>query len=162
MPLNGSLEASSIYISLNARSQPETYVGPPLTQLLRLFLSNSVADSPQHWGLLLTDLHTNPVLHHASNRIGPWTYEQKTADPEQSVTLIVLLLVDKVKNHSRAREVIKGIPADGNPSQRTGESFSCRIWAKDVLVSLHECGEIVLPKNIGRIKMIIFFMHSKY
>lgn len=130
MPLNGSLEASSIYISLNARSQPETY----------------------HWGLLLTDLHTNPVLHHASNRIGPWTYEQKTADPEQSVTLIVLLLVDKVKNHSRAREVIKGIPADGNPSQRTGESFSCRIWAKDVLVSLHECGEIVLPKNIDELE----------
>ncbi|QPH04153.1 hypothetical protein C2857_000927 [Epichloe festucae Fl1] len=140
MPLNGSLEASSIYISLNTRPERGTY----------------------HWGLILTDLHTNPVLHHASNRTGPWTYEEKIAKPDQSLTLIVLRLVGKVKSHSRTREVIKDIPADGSPSQRTGESFSCRIWVKDVLMSLHECEEIVLPETIDKLEILAVKNGLKY
>ncbi|KAG6150205.1 hypothetical protein E4U37_006352 [Claviceps purpurea] len=40
---------------------------------------------------------------------------------------------------------MKDVPADGSPSKRTGESFTCRIWVKDVLVALNDCGEIILP-----------------
>ncbi|KAG6208376.1 hypothetical protein E4U35_000135 [Claviceps purpurea] len=43
---------------------------------------------------------------------------------------------------------MKDVQADGSPSKRTGESFTCRIWVKDVLVALHDCGEIVLPAII--------------
>ncbi|KAG6072095.1 hypothetical protein E4U33_003376 [Claviceps sp. LM78 group G4] len=152
MPLNGSLEASSIYLTLNARRRPKTYVGSPLTQLVRSFLSNSVANLPKHWGLILTDPVMNAAFHHVNNLYGPWKYEKKVAKPDQSKTLIVLVLVGKAKNHSQIMEVIRGTPADGSPSKRTGESFTCRIWVKDVLVSLHERGEIVLPGTIDELE----------
>ncbi|KAG6071324.1 hypothetical protein E4U30_000167 [Claviceps sp. LM220 group G6] len=140
MPLNGSLEASSIYLNLNTRPQAGTY----------------------HWGLTITDAHMNAALHHASNRNGPWMYEERIAKPEQSMSLIVLLLIGKVKNHARMMEVIKGMPADGSPSQRTGEPFSCITWAKDVLVSLHESGEIVLPGTIDELEITAVKNATKY
>ncbi|KAG6181951.1 hypothetical protein E4U10_007122, partial [Claviceps purpurea] len=55
-----------------------------------------------------------------------------------------------IKSQSRTLGVMKDVQADGSPSKRTGESFTCRIWVKDVLVALHDCGEIVLPAIIGR------------
>ncbi|KAG6177889.1 hypothetical protein E4U10_008375 [Claviceps purpurea] len=140
MPLNGNLEASSIYVSLNARRRAETY----------------------HWGLILTDPGMNAAFHHANNLYGPWKYEEKVAKPDQSTSLIVLVLVGKTKNHSRILEVIRGIPADGNPSMRTGESFTCRIWVKDVLVSLHERGEIVLPGTIDELENVALKQGLKY
>ncbi|KAG6113869.1 hypothetical protein E4U31_007639 [Claviceps sp. LM219 group G6] len=140
MPLNGSLEASSIYLTLNARRRPETYVGSPLTQFI------------SHWGLILTDPHMEAAFHHVNNLYGPWKYEEKVAKPDQSKTLAVLVLVGKIKNHSRIMGVIRDTPADGSPSIRTGESFTCRIWVKDVLVSLHERGEIVLPGTIDELE----------
>lgn len=66
------------------------------------------------------------------------------------MSLIVLIRVDEVKSHSRAAGVIRSIPADGNLSQRTGEAFTCRVWAKDVLVALYENEEIGLNTDIGR------------
>lgn len=104
----------------------------------------------KHWGLILTDSYKKPTLHHASNRNGPWIYEERNAKPDQSMSLIVLIRVGKIKTHSRMRDVIKGIAADGNPSQRTGEAFTCRIWVKDVLMALHDYGEIVLPMDISK------------
>ncbi|KAG5912646.1 hypothetical protein E4U61_000274, partial [Claviceps capensis] len=92
MPLNGSREASCIYITLNTRRRAGTYVGLPLTQLLRLFLPNPVADLPKHWGLILTDPHMKAAFHHANNLLGFWEYEEKVAQPDQSKTLIVLVL----------------------------------------------------------------------
>ncbi|KAG6185217.1 hypothetical protein E4U46_005564 [Claviceps purpurea] len=155
MPLNGNLEASSIYVSLNARRRAETYVGSPSTQLQApAFIS--------HWGLILTDPGMNAAFHHANNLYGPWKYEEKVAKPDQSTSLIVLVLVGKTKNHSRILEVIRGIPADGSPSMRTGESFTCRIWVKDVLVSLHERGEIVLPGTIDELENVALKQGLKY
>ncbi|KAI1174921.1 hypothetical protein F4777DRAFT_552425 [Nemania sp. FL0916] len=133
MPLNGRLNSKSIYISLDARPSPGEY----------------------HWGLILTGSDGKPALHHASNRIGPWVYEEKEAQPEQSLSLIALLLVAEVNSHSRAKEVIRSIPADGSPSQRTGEAITCRIWVKDVLVALCEQGVIALPAGIGKSMMIL-------
>ncbi|KAI0483492.1 hypothetical protein F4859DRAFT_400514 [Xylaria cf. heliscus] len=120
MPLNGSLKSKSIYISLDTRPSPGEH----------------------HWGLILTDSNDKLVLHHATNRAGPWVYEESQAEPAQSMSLIAMLRVAKVKSHSRAKEVIQSIAADGNPSQRTGEAFTCRIWVKDVLMALSEQGVI--------------------
>ncbi|KAG6087468.1 hypothetical protein E4U15_007826 [Claviceps sp. LM218 group G6] len=140
MPLNGSIEASSIYVTLNIRKRAGTY----------------------HWGLILTDPEMNAAFHHANNLHGLWKYEEKVAKPDQSTTLIVLVLVGKTKNHTRIMEVIRGIPADGSPSIRTGESFTCRIWVKDVLVSLHESGEIVLQKDVDELEEMVMKKGLQY
>lgn len=146
MPLNGNLEAESIYISLNTRPNLGEYVRnhEPCAAC------SSVTDHAKHWGLILVDSHGVPVLHHASNRIGPWAVEERKADPDRSISLIAVILVDRVKRHSRTTDIIRSIPADGSPSQRTGESFTCRTWVKDVLVALHEYEEIMLPTDIGK------------
>ncbi|RMD39296.1 hypothetical protein DV735_g5831, partial [Chaetothyriales sp. CBS 134920] len=120
MPLNGSLEPNTIYISLNARSNVGEY----------------------------------PVLHHANNPDGPWAYEARAAKPEKSMSLVALIKVAKVKNHSHTVEVMRAVPADGSPSLRTGEAFRCRVWLKDALVSLHEQGEIVLPVDVDELEKI--------
>ncbi|KND87684.1 hypothetical protein TOPH_07652 [Tolypocladium ophioglossoides CBS 100239] len=130
MPLNGDLQRKSLYISLNSRAHLGDY----------------------HWGLIITDADNKSVLHHASNRNGPWIYEVRKASPAESMTLIILMRVDEVRSHGRAMDVIKSIPADGSPSQRTGEAFDCKTWVKDVLVALHEAGEIKLPTVIDALE----------
>ncbi|KAG5955202.1 hypothetical protein E4U56_007448 [Claviceps arundinis] len=72
----------------------------------------------------------------------------------RTAQLIGLLLVGKAKSHSRTKDEMKGIPADGSPSKRTGESS--RIRAKGVLISLNECGEIVLPDRIKMMRLAIY------
>ncbi len=71
----------------------------------------------------------------------------------------MLLLVGSVNARSRVTDVIKSIPADGNPSRRTGEVFTCRIWVKDVLVALDESGEIKLPVDVGKSTMALLSKH---
>ncbi|KAK7963895.1 hypothetical protein PG988_010869 [Apiospora saccharicola] len=111
--------------------------------------SSTVVYGCMHWGLILTAPNQTPVLHHASNRAGPWSYEVRAGKPEKSMTLIVLVRVDALKSHSGATDVIKTIAADGSPSRRTGEAFTCRIWIKDVLMALHAAGQSALPVDIA-------------
>ncbi|KAM0322063.1 hypothetical protein ACHAPQ_009184 [Fusarium lateritium] len=106
----------------------------------------------QHWGLILTDDSATPVLHDASNRAGPWAYRERHGDPAQSLTLIALIRVGPVSNHPLAIQIIQSLPANGSPSRRTGEAFTCRIWVKDVLVALHENAAITLPADIDVIE----------
>jgi len=65
------------------------------------------------------------------------------------MSLIALLRVSSVKSIESAKDVIQGVPADGLPSQRNGEAFTCRTWAKDVVVALDEHDVISLPTDIG-------------
>lgn len=65
------------------------------------------------------------------------------------LALIVLVRVGQCQSYSQSEAILKTIPADGNPSLRTGEAFTCRIWVKDVLMALHENGDIEIPVNIG-------------
>ncbi|KAK8063764.1 hypothetical protein PG996_008416, partial [Apiospora saccharicola] len=63
--------------------------------------SSTVVYGCMHWGLILTAPNQTPVLHHASNRAGPWSYEVRAGKPEKSMTLIVLmgaLLEEQVKH----------------------------------------------------------------
>lgn len=45
--------------------------------------------------------------------------------------------------------VLQGVPGNREPSKRTGEAFTCRIWAKDALMVLQVEGIITLPCDIS-------------
>jgi hypothetical protein len=62
--------------------------------------------------------------------------------------MILIAKVASVTSETRATQVVQSVPADGEPSQRTGETFTCRIWVKDALVKLHNSGAIFLPSDI--------------
>ncbi|EPE09068.1 hypothetical protein F503_06844 [Ophiostoma piceae UAMH 11346] len=130
MVLNGSLEIKTLYITLDSRPEAGTY----------------------HWGLIITDANDEPVLHHASNTNGPWSYQRRLDNPDESMTLVAIVRIAKVKSVSEAEQVIQSISASGYPSQRTSEAFTCRIWVKDVLVALEENGVIVLPNDIDNVE----------
>ncbi|KAH7240721.1 uncharacterized protein BKA55DRAFT_575654 [Fusarium redolens] len=130
MSLNGNLESSSIYIAMNSRPSPRQY----------------------HWGLIITDHSGRPVLHHASNLEGPWKYEEKQGNSAIDLAMIVIAKVASVTSETRATQVVQSVPADGEPSQRTGETFTCRIWVKDALVKLHDSAAIFLPNDIYTIE----------
>jgi len=62
--------------------------------------------------------------------------------------------------------VFQGIPGNGEPSKRTGEAFTCRIWAKDTLMALQAEGIIILSYDIGasnspRLLLVIHTDYSK-
>ncbi|KAI8963631.1 hypothetical protein F5Y11DRAFT_346277 [Daldinia sp. FL1419] len=128
MPLNGKLEANTLYMSLNSRSEKNSY----------------------HYGILVTDTNTKATLYHASTNLGgDWRIESKVGRPDVSVTLIVLVKVDSLHKDGFST-IAKSVPADGSPSKRTGEAFRCLTWVKDVLVSLDTNGIIKLPHDIDR------------
>lgn len=108
----------------------------------------SATNGQQHWGLILVD-DDRPILHHANNHEGSWSYEKRSAHPESSLTLICLVKISDVASQRQAKSVIASVPADGEPSARTTEAFTCRIWVKDVLVALHNGGIIQLTLDIG-------------
>ncbi|KAK4132084.1 hypothetical protein BT67DRAFT_457676 [Trichocladium antarcticum] len=79
---------------------------------------------------------------------GPWQLETRiTKDPGKSITLIVLVKVGTVIKNGIA-SVIQQVPADGNPSTRNGEAFSCLTWAKDALAHLMAKGNVVLKADV--------------
>lgn len=43
----------------------------------------------------------------------------------------------------------RDVPADGNPSRRTGQTFTCRVWIGDVVAELGRKGVLDLKKSIG-------------
>jgi hypothetical protein len=45
--------------------------------------------------------------------------------------------------------VARDVPADGNPSRRTGQTFTCRVWIGDVIAELGRAGVLELKKSIG-------------
>lgn len=104
----------------------------------------------KHWGIVITDTNNAATLYHASNLNGPWQFKSKaTQDPGKSMTLIVLVKVGSVVKNGIA-PVIQQVPADGKPSKRNGEAFSCRTWAKDALAHLVARGNIVLKADVGK------------
>ncbi|KAL2127644.1 hypothetical protein VTI74DRAFT_10375 [Chaetomium olivicolor] len=129
MPLRGEkIIPESVYIALDARSEPGTY----------------------HYGLLITGLEGGGTLHHAVNRSGSWIYETRPAYPRLPISLVAMIRIGDLSNddNEHIMEVIRSVPADGKPSQRTGEVFNCTTWLKDVLVALEEAGVVRLPMRI--------------
>ncbi|KAI6754715.1 hypothetical protein HG530_012467 [Fusarium avenaceum] len=140
MPLLGTIEPLSIYVTLDTRAKEGDY----------------------HWGLILTDAAAIPVLHDASNRDGPWTYRERYGDSAYSMTLIALIRVGDVSSHALATQLIQSSPANGSPSSRTGEKFNCRIWVKDTFVALHENTVTTLPADIDTIEKQVVSIGLKY
>ncbi|KAK4041698.1 hypothetical protein C8A01DRAFT_34301 [Parachaetomium inaequale] len=125
MPLRGEIIAPSV--SLDARSVQGTY----------------------HWGLIIMDSAEKGSFHHATNPSGGWKYEKRNASPAQSITLITVVRVSGLNGSVQAAtDVIQSVPADGSPSQRTGEAFRCLSWLKDAIVALDAAGIIQLPMDI--------------
>ncbi|KAH6951956.1 hypothetical protein DER45DRAFT_636221 [Fusarium avenaceum] len=140
MPLLGTIEPLSIYVTLDTRAKEGDY----------------------HWGLILTDAAAIPVLHDASNRDGPWTYRERCGYSAYFLTLIALIRVGDVSSHALATELIQSSPANGSPSFRTGEKFNCRIWVKDTLVALHDNAVTTLIADIDTIEKQAVSMGLKY
>jgi hypothetical protein len=65
------------------------------------------------------------------------------------MSLVLVQKIGPVSSHSDLDRVLRSVPADGQASQRTGESFTCRIWLKDALVALHNERVVTLRADIG-------------
>lgn len=91
-------------------------------------------------------------FHHATNPSGGWKYEMRGARLEQSITLVTVVRVGELAggDNAAALQIIRGVPADGTPSQRTEATSSCNTWLKDVLVALDEARVVQLPMPIGK------------
>lgn len=64
--------------------------------------------------------------------------------------LIAMIKVSDIRSLDLVEHAINSVPANGSPSGRNGEAFTCRTWVKDALVALHDSGAIVLPTDIGK------------
>ncbi|KAH7233085.1 hypothetical protein BKA59DRAFT_460543 [Fusarium tricinctum] len=85
MQFLGTIEPLSIYITLDTRAKAGEY----------------------HWGLILTDAAAIPVLHDASNRVGPWTYRERRGNPAHPLTLIALIRIGDVHSpHAKHASII--------------------------------------------------------
>ncbi|KAN0119225.1 hypothetical protein V8E51_001433 [Hyaloscypha variabilis] len=128
-------EPSAIYVTANSRGQPGTF----------------------HWGIFVSFSGDSGRLYHAINHtsvagvVGPWRFEYREINNFlTSRSLVALYRIGKVGEGSlqAVQDTIMTVPADGEPSRRTGQTFTCRIWTGDVLVALHNASLIVLTKSI--------------
>lgn len=124
MPLRGgNIIPHSIHISLNARSIPGTSVSQ-VSFDCDLITGAGLTHNEyyQHWGQLVMDSEEHGSFHHATNHSGGWKYEMSAARPEQSITLVTVVRVGDLAGGDNAAglQVIRGVPADGTPAQRTG------------------------------------------
>jgi hypothetical protein len=152
MALNGSTLPDSIYVALDARPNKDEYVSPRPSQPDLPIQLLTVQSNPQHWAIVTTTTHNAPTLSHASNLTGPWQFLTRPIrrSSDFSMALIVLVKVGTiVKNDRDVATVIQQVLADGEPSKRTGEAFTCRVWVKDALAHLAASGSAVLEGDVG-------------
>ncbi|KAK3898425.1 hypothetical protein C8A05DRAFT_37986 [Staphylotrichum tortipilum] len=132
--LNGNTLPDSVYVALDARPKKDEY----------------------HWAIVVTNTHNAPDLYHASNLTGPWQFLTRAIrrSSDFSMALIVLVKVGTVvvENKPDISSAIQQVPADDEPSRRTGEAFSCRIWAKDALAHLAASGSAVLEGDVDALE----------
>ncbi|KAI0003980.1 hypothetical protein F4779DRAFT_621582 [Xylariaceae sp. FL0662B] len=65
------------------------------------------------------------------------------------MSLIVLVKVSLLHNQGFPA-VAESVPADGNPSKRTGQEFDCLTWVEDTLVAADAAGIIRLPVDVDK------------
>jgi hypothetical protein len=53
------------------------------------------------------------------------------------------------------RRILDGVPASGNPSPNTGETFTCRVWVKDAMYALNQARMVRLPKSVKDVEQDI-------
>jgi hypothetical protein len=103
-----------------------------------------------HWGLLITSIATSGRYFHATNKSGGWILEVKlSSDPMSLMSLVLVQKLGEASSPDQMYKALQGVPADGSPSLRTGEPFTCRISLKDAVMALHKNGLLDLIADIG-------------
>ncbi|CAG8958081.1 hypothetical protein HYFRA_00000425 [Hymenoscyphus fraxineus] len=135
---------------------------------LYIALSARNIEGSYHWGLIQPTSRpsTSCMYHHAtisSATNGKWL-AQTIAQP-LPMTERALILIWRVgpisATQERFEEIMAGIPADGEPSSRTGKDFNCRTWMFDVLAQLEVQGGLKLGVEMDDIeKKAIEHAHS--
>jgi hypothetical protein len=72
-----------------------------------------------------------------------------------SSTLVLAYKIGQVSSQSQIDQVLRDVPADGSPSLRTGEAFTCRIWAKDAVMALYNNRLLDLSADIGEFRHLV-------
>ncbi|KAK6610715.1 hypothetical protein H4I96_02313 [Botrytis cinerea] len=126
--MSSSFENGALYIILNTRGQPGTF----------------------HWGIFLPLLGVRGWYYHATNKSGGWTLEvELTNDIQTSRPIVLASKLGFVSSEAALDQALRAITDFGPISKRTGETFSCRTWMKDSIVTLHDKGIVTLPTDIG-------------
>ncbi|CAG8983481.1 hypothetical protein HYALB_00000650 [Hymenoscyphus albidus] len=159
------LSPGNLYIALSARNIEGSYVSFPFEQTSSLPKNTKTY---KHWGLIQPTSRpsTSGIYHHAtisSATNGKWL-AQTIAQP-LPMTERALILIWRVgpisATQERFEEIMASIPADGEPSARTGKDFNCRTWMFDVLAKLEVEGGLKLGVEIDEIeKKAIEHAHS--
>ncbi|KAM0144092.1 hypothetical protein ACHAO1_000371 [Botrytis cinerea] len=128
--MSSSFENGALYIILNTRGQPGTF----------------------HWGIFLPLLGVRGWYYHATNKSGGWTLEvELTNDIQTSRPIVLASKLGFVSSEAALDQALRAITDFGPISKRTGETFSCRTWMKDSIVTLHDKGIVTLPTDIDTI-----------
>lgn len=75
-----------------------------------------------------------------------------------SMSLVLVYKLGQASSQSQIEQVIRDLPADGSPSLRTGEGFTCRIWAKDAVMALYNNNLITLTEDIGEFRHLFLLL----
>lgn len=99
---------------------------------------------------------TEGRYYHATNSSGGWQLEVRpTSSIMSSSTLVLAYKIGQVSSQSQIDQVLRDVPADGSPSLRTGEAFTCRIWAKDAVMALYNNRLLDLSADIGEFRHLV-------
>lgn len=115
--------------------------------------SYRLTDNIKHWGIFIHSQKNSGTFYHAVNRAGGWSLEvERTEGIYRSRPLVLLFRLGSVSSSTSTLcdSTLRNVPAKGEPSTRTSEAFTCRIWVKDAVVALHSAKIIVLTKSIGQ------------
>lgn len=82
-----------------------------------------------------------------------------TSNALDSTTLVLAYKIGQILSPNHVDQVLRGLPADGSPSLRTGEGFNCRTWVKDALMTLHNDCLLDLSADIGEFRRL-FLLHQ--
>ncbi|KAF4634538.1 hypothetical protein G7Y89_g3556 [Cudoniella acicularis] len=131
-----SLASNTVYMTLNSRGMPGTF----------------------HWGVFVTSSPPRGQYYHATNKFGGWQLEAKpSSNVLSSLSLVLVYRIGSLSSQAgRLDQVLRAVPANGSASLRTGEAFTCRIWAKDALMALHNSGIVTLSASIDKLEKQAF------
>ncbi|EHK97843.1 hypothetical protein M7I_6340 [Glarea lozoyensis 74030] len=73
-----------------------------------------------------------------------------------SMSLVLVYKLGDVSSPDQVDQVLRSVPADGSPSLRTGEAFTCRIWLKDAIMALDKNQLLKLAAHIDDIEKKAF------
>ena len=73
-----------------------------------------------------------------------------------SASLVALYKIAPLQagQETRAVNAIHNVPADGQPSRKSGQSFNCKNWTMDVLVEMQSQGLFHLLKGVCKMTCV--------